>query len=106
MVRSLDVTLRLLGMSSPIIDRTMTASLRTSDGYLFELRFPEMDCRLRSWGKPLRKGGIQGLGLVAKLRVPPLTDHGSSNWVDKSILYGVGGTTEGMPRRLVPATAL
>jgi hypothetical protein len=58
----------------------------TSDGYLFELRvFDRQKYQLRSRGKPLAQGAIQGLVELAT---------GS----DAHSFYGVGGNVDGMPR--------
>lgn len=56
----------------------------TSDGYLFELRFREPGKHsLRSWGKALSQGGIQGM----------VCEGGEALQ-----LFGIGGNAEGMPR--------
>jgi hypothetical protein len=56
----------------------------TSDGYLFELRFLDGGkYALRSWGKALAQGGVQGM----------IATNG-----EEGIVHGIGGNVEGMPR--------
>jgi hypothetical protein len=53
----------------------------TADGYLFELTITDSNTVVRSLGKPLREGRIQGLVRDAQ-----------------RALYGIGGEVDGMPR--------
>jgi hypothetical protein len=57
----------------------------TSDGYLFEISQaePDIDYYLRSFGKPLAQGGIQGMVEIGGIHAG---------------LHGIGGSREGMPR--------
>jgi hypothetical protein len=58
----------------------------TSDGYLFEVRFTDpKKPRVRSLGKPLAQGTIQGLAIEPRKDALP-------------VVHGVGGNAEGMPR--------
>jgi hypothetical protein len=67
----------------------------TSDGYLIELRlFAKDKFQLRSRGKPLAQGTIQGLAATEHHgpRVPGDGGH------DAHVVYGIGGSFDGMSR--------
>lgn len=101
---SLDAWISVAVRSSPMRDAYSLPDRvfgGTSDGYLFEL-FETNNRSLRSMGKPLAQGGIQGL--ISKRLDSITSELNSKNWVDKFTVYGVGGSAEGMPRSfgLVP----